>query len=137
MFFFQINLHEEFDIEGLKNYVDVVPRTSGGPAYDEAMKEAARIFSSPASRPRAKKILVMIVDKRSTSDPTLIKEKAKELESSGVLVIPVGVGDEVREPDIAICTGYPPFVTPIPTIVITDEAVKKIDDKFKLALKGM
>jgi hypothetical protein len=100
------------------------------------MKEAARIFSSSASRPRAKKILIMIVDKRSTSDPSLIKEKAKELESSGVLVIPVGVG-EVREPEIAICTPYPGLVLPLPTLLPTDETVKKIDDKFKKALKGM
>ena len=123
-------------MERLKKMVGAVPRTSGGPAYDEAIKEAAIIFSSPASRPRAKKILVMIVDKRSTSDPSLIREKAKDLESSGVLVIPVGVGDEVRKPDIAICTGYPELITPIVEIVPTHETVKKIDEKFKKALEG-
>ena len=130
-------MNENINLNSLKDSISAFPRVSGGPAYDEAIKEAARIFSSPASRPRAKKILVMIVDKRSTSDPSLIREKAKDLESSGVLVIPVGVGDEVRKPDIAICTGYPELITTIVEIVPTDETVKKIDEKFRKALKGM
>jgi hypothetical protein len=60
------------DSNTLKQFIDSVPRSTRGPALDKAIDEAEVMFNSPAARPDAKKVLVVVIDKNSASDPSVI-----------------------------------------------------------------
>lgn len=83
-YIFQVSFNEVFDVESLKTYVGFQSSVGGGPAYDEAIKEAGKLFADAKPRPGSRKILVIMVDKQTTSDPNVVKEKVKDLERTGI-----------------------------------------------------
>lgn len=82
--------HVTFDqsVKNKDSLVSLVSRTSratGGPNLDKAMGELTRLFNSVAARarPKAKKIAVVIIDKKSVSDLDEIQAKAAKLAEKG------------------------------------------------------
>jgi hypothetical protein len=82
------------DVNALKRFVDLASIQSGSPDFKKALDESKKIFEN-SDRPEARKILVFIVDKSSTSSPVEIKNAAQPLDKKGVRVIPVIVGPDV------------------------------------------
>lgn len=62
-------------------------------ALENVLLESKRMLVG-SGRPGAKKILVLIMDKRSTSKLDSVRMSAKNLENSGVIIIPVAFGQE-------------------------------------------
>ena len=60
------------DSDKLIKYIDSVPRRTRGPALDKAIDEVKAMFESPAARSDAKKVVVVIMDERSVSDPSVL-----------------------------------------------------------------
>lgn len=60
------------DSDKLIEYIDSVPRSTRGPALDKAIDEIKAMFESPAARSDAKKVVVVVMDKKSVSDPSVI-----------------------------------------------------------------
>lgn len=77
----------------LKKAIDRAVHPLGLPDLTNALQEAKTIFDN-SGRPEARKILVIIRDKRSNSDPKEVKLAADALYNSGVEVIPVFLGRE-------------------------------------------
>ena len=83
---------DRLTIDLLKDRIDRFPRISGA-ALDKALEETKRTFEDTA-RPDAKKVLVVIMDQAQSSNRANTKRKARELQASGVKVVPVVLGEE-------------------------------------------
>ena len=59
---------------------------------------------SKEGRPDAKKVLVVVSDKKSESTDSEIQEEVKPLQENGVIVIPVALGDEADERQLKLLT---------------------------------
>jgi hypothetical protein len=75
----------------LKRAIEFIPRSLGGVNLDRALKESRNLLNS--ARPKARKILVVVVDKRSDNTLEELKAAAKSLEDDGIRIIPVAFGN--------------------------------------------
>lgn len=90
----KVRFTDDFASKGtLKNFVQIIPRTRGDPALAKTLEEAKLLFKQE-SRPNAKKILVVITDKKSDDSSEAIKNAAKMLEQKKVSVIAVPFGSD-------------------------------------------
>lgn len=80
-----------------------LPRT-GGSSLSEALKAARNAFQDSGVRKDATHVLVVITDKRSGESEYDVEEAAKPLDESGIVVIPVGIGDQVDDKELNIIT---------------------------------
>lgn len=74
------------------NILKSLRRQSGGAALDKALEEAMKQFDSQL-RLNARRVLVVMVDGKSTSDLDDVKMKARQFEEIGVQLIAISVGD--------------------------------------------
>lgn len=81
--------------EDLKSIISLLSAPKGPPALDEALKKGKELFDNAKERPNARKVLVVITDKKSSSKLSDLKDSAEQLEEDGIKVIPVAIGDEV------------------------------------------
>jgi len=59
-----VQFSEKFpNSKNLVAFISALPRRSGGPSLDEALKEGRKLFQNQFARPHAKKFLVVITDK--------------------------------------------------------------------------
>lgn len=79
--------------ENLKTAIEAAPRVVGSPSLDKLLSEGNKLFSSHKNHPKARKVLVIIIDNKSGDSPSVIQSKAKNLIDRGVLVIPVAIGN--------------------------------------------
>ena len=79
--------------EKLKTFLEAVPRSSGGADLAQALERAKEVFSED-SRPEVKKILVVIIDKKSDSKVEDVRKAATHLDDNDVTVIGVALHDE-------------------------------------------
>lgn len=82
----------------LMSLLDAFPAPLGSPDLQKALDEAKSMFDkAPSRRPGAKKVLVVIMDKKSINDAIAIRKAATGLEEEDIQVIPVGVGANVDD----------------------------------------
>ena len=86
--------------EELKTIVGSLSGPKEPPALDEALKKGKELFDNADERPNARKVLVVIVDKKSTSRLDELRRGAKRLEEDEIKVIPVAIGDEVDHAEL-------------------------------------
>lgn len=91
----------------LKIAIDRQPALPGGPVLTNALQEVYLVFNETVRRPGAKKVLVVITDKNSGSSPNSLGKAVRPLEDLGVLVISVGVGNEVSRSELNIISPNP------------------------------
>ena len=120
--------------EQLKELFTNLPRVSGGPALDAAFKLADQVFSSPGARKDARKVLVMITDKKTSSRLDDVIPEANKLEDMAVAVIPVGIGTDADRKELEELTPDVSDVITISKVDDPDELGRKIMEKV---LKGM
>jgi hypothetical protein len=60
----------------------------------KALEEAKGLFDQASDRPKARKVLVVLMDKKSSNTPSEIIRAARPLEEDRVKVIPVVIGNE-------------------------------------------
>ena len=78
--------------EALKSLIDSVRKSSG--AFLNRALRGAKNFFELQGRPNAKKVLVVITDKKSRSSLSNVANEAKILEEEDIKVIPVALGSE-------------------------------------------
>ena len=80
------------DPEALRKALASASKPSGEPDLQRALEEAKMLFKQAPSRPGAKKVLVVIMDKKSISDSSEVEQASKPLEDVNIVVVPVAVG---------------------------------------------
>ena len=80
------------DDKALMRLVDSL-RKSSGALLDRALAEAKNFFETQG-RPNAKRVLVIIADKKSSSSLNNVEKQALLLEEDDIKVIPVALGSE-------------------------------------------
>ena len=65
-----------------------IPRIAGPPNLEKALEKATELFQPgyEGERPNVRKFVVVIVDRKTVGDKTLILRYAKSLENSGIKV---------------------------------------------------
>lgn len=99
--------------EVLRNALEKASRPSGEPDLQRALEEAKMMFKQAPSRPGAKKVLVVIMDKKSSSDPSDVKQAAKPLEDVNIKVVPVAIGSEASLPELEKTTTNKKFMVTV------------------------
>ena len=115
--------------EALKSLIDVIPMETGGPAIDEALEEAKALFGGDGVRYDAQKVLVLMVDKKSSGDEEAAMKTATELKESGVIIITVAVGVETDPGFLKNISSTSGNVVNTNTTDKPDEVGKEIIDK--------
>ena len=90
------------DEQALKSLVDSVQKSSGA-LLDSALTEAKNFFETQG-RPNAKKVLVVIADKKSSSSLNDVEDQANSLEEDDIKVIPVALGKESDHSELTVTT---------------------------------
>ena len=93
-------------IQGFRAYVQNLPKRSRDPQIHKTLQEALKMFKGPGARPGAKQVLVVLIDKKSTSSSTEIKTVSKLLDEERVRVIPVAIGDEADPKELVQVTPF-------------------------------
>ena len=72
----------------LTGLLDNIPRIAGPPNLEKALEKATELFQPgyEGERPAVRKFLVVIVDRNTVGDKTLVLRYAKSLENSGIKV---------------------------------------------------
>ena len=97
----EVNFTSDFPgPEALRQAIDNIRLPSGEPNLKGALEEAKMMFKQAPSRPGAKKVLVVIMDKKSTSDSKEVVIDAIGLENNNINVVPVGIGSEASQSEL-------------------------------------
>ena len=87
-------------IEDLKAAIQAMLPVTGGSNLTEALSAAKEAFEDSGVRKDAIHVLVVITDKTSGASEDAIKKAAKPLQESGIVVIPVGIGNQVSTKEL-------------------------------------
>jgi len=98
------------DPEVLRKALQRASQPSGEPDLQRALEEAKIMFKQAPSRPGAKKVLVVIMDKKSISDSSEVKQASKPLEDVNIVVVPVAVGPAASLPELEKTTTNKKFM---------------------------
>lgn len=120
--------------EELNEMFSSMRRLKGGPVLDEALKLAGQVFTSPGARRDAHKVLVVITDKKTSSELDDVISEANKLEDMEVAVIPVGIGAETDGKELEELTPDVTDVIAISRVLNPDDLGRKIMEKV---LKGI
>ena len=115
--------------ENLKAFIDSIPAPNGGPAIDKALEAAKVLFGGDDVRYDAQKVLVVMVDKRSSGDEVSAMKTAVELKESGINIITVAVGSETDLVNLKNISKTPGNVINTTSRGKPDEVGKEIVDK--------
>lgn len=115
--------------EDLKNVITILSGSNELPALDEALKKGKELFDDVQERPNARKVLVVITDKTSTSKLDDLKASAKMLQDNGIKVIPVAIGGEVDHVELEETTSDKTNVVNVTTDVDVIDLKEKIMSK--------
>ena len=91
----KLDFGDESDLKRLRAFLQSISKNSEGADLSRALKKARELLSKAAlSRPDAKRILVVAMDKTSDSDEIAVEVAGKSLAQDGVRVIAVTFGKE-------------------------------------------
>ena len=99
--------------EALKKALEKMNQPSGVPDLEAALLEAKVMFKQATHRPGAKKVLVLIMDKKSSSDAGAVKDGAKPLEDDNIKVVPVAIGSEASVPELEKTTTNKKYIVTV------------------------
>ena len=121
------------DPETLQKALASASQPSGEPDLQRALEEAKMMFKEAPSRPGAKKVLVVIMDKKSISDSSGVEQASKPLEDVNIVVVPVAVGPAASLPQLEKTTTNKKFMI----IVEKDEDPEVLGEEImRKALKS-
>lgn len=115
--------------ERLKSFIDSLPAITGGPAIDKALEAAVVLFEGRGVRYDAERVLVLLVDTKSSGDDIEAMKTAMELKDSGVKIITVAIGDEVDHGSLKNISSHPDNVINTTTKENPENVGEKIIDR--------
>ena len=98
------------DHEALGKALASASQPSGEPDLQRTLEEAKMMFKQAPSRLGAKKVLVVIMDKKSISDSSEVEQASKPLEDVNIVVVPVAVGPAASLPELEKTTTNKKFM---------------------------
>lgn len=87
-----VNFGDDHGKDELRTIVEQLSRPAGDPDLKNALETAESLFDNAPPRPGSRKVLVIFIDKKSTSSRNDIKEAAKPLIEKNVTIVPAAVG---------------------------------------------
>lgn len=120
--------------EALKKSIENIRQPSGEPNLKTALEEAKMMFKEAPSRPGAKRVLVVIMDKKSKSDSKEVTENAKGLEDSNIKVVPVAIGSQASLSELEKVTTNKKFIV---SVVIDEDPGRLAEEIIRKAVKSM
>lgn len=117
---------ESADVNSLMAKITSTQRPVGEPNLQRALEEAMKMFESDASRPAAKKVLVVITDKKSTSSPEDVRKSLTPLEEQEVKIVPVAVGSSVDPTELEQITSHKGYLIETQRELDPDATAKEI-----------
>lgn len=105
-------------------------KLQGIPSLDLALDEAKEMFELNAVRPNATRVLVLIMDQRSTVTNSEIRRKATPLENLRVNVIPIGIGDQANVEQLRSTTSDAANVIKVPNDEDTATLAKRVSSSI-------
>ena len=131
----KLSFSEEIsDINSLKAKIRFTQRPFGEPDLQRALEEAKKLFDSDPKRPDAKKVIVVITDKKSTSRPEDVKKAFIPLEEEGVTVVPVAVGSSADPNELERITSNRGYLIKTERELDPDVTAEQI---MEMVLKGI
>ena len=125
---------ESADVNSLKAKIMSAQHPAGEPDLQKALEEAKKMFDSAPSRPGVKKVLVVIIDKKSTSSPEDVKEVLTPLEEEEVKIVPVAVGSSADPTELEQITSNRGYLIETQRELDPDTTAEEIMEKV---LKGI
>lgn len=101
---------------------------SVGASLKDTLKRAERIFDA-SPRPNAKRVLVLVMDKRSDNRLDDVKLSAESLWRSGVKVIPVAFGREAAQDEMEATTSEEDNLIDVRAASNPDQVAQEIMEK--------
>ena len=100
-----VTKHVEFtrdlpDADTVRKSLGQLKQPAGEPNLQKALEEAKLMFDRAPSRPGARKVLVVMMDSMSSSEPGSVKEAAKSLEDSYIRVVAVAIGPDASPTEL-------------------------------------
>ena len=130
----EVNFTQELPgLEALQMALEKVSQPSGEPDLEAALLDARMMFKEAPSRPGAKKVLVVIMDKKSISSAKEVTESAKLLEDNSIKVIPVAVGSDTSLPELEKTTTNKKFTV---TVGVDEDPERLGEEIMRKALKS-
>lgn len=130
----ELRFSKTFDTDSeLKAFLDRKERATDGAALDKALKKATELFKE-YQREGAKNVLVVIMDKKSTSDGKEVKNMAIPLWDDDVEVIPIAFGRDSDENELKSITPHEDNLIPAYVTNKTGKIAEEIMNKMR---KGM
>ena len=114
--------------EQLRGILQRTERNPGGASVINTLNRAQRIFDA-SPRPNAKRVLVLVMDKRSDNRLDDVKLSAESLWRAGVKVIPVAFGREAAPDEIEATTSEEDNLIDVRDTSDTDQVAKEIMEK--------
>lgn len=112
--------------EALREVLEKLTRPSGEPNLEVALQEAKMIFKQSTARAGAKKVLVVIMDDKSASGASEVKEAARPLEDNNIKVVPVAIGPQANLPELEKITTNKKFMASVGT----DEDPERVGEEI-------
>lgn len=111
-----------------------ISKNRRGAALGEVLREATKLFNDAAKvRPDAKKVLVVITDKKSDSRGEDLKKEVIKIRPDDIKVIAVALGEESDKNELDILT---PEQGEVIEANSTDGAKKTAEEIMNKALEG-
>ena len=92
------------DKETLTRLVTSLQRETGTPDLVKALQEVKRVYELREVRPNAKKVLVVILDKKTDNSKVQLETIATDLVQKSILIIGVGIGRSVDRNELISIT---------------------------------
>ena len=116
----------------LQNKSSISLFLAGGVNLEAALEQSSRLFAaSEGGRPSAKKVLVVMVDKKSDSDLEGIKDAANVIIQDGIRIVAVAIGNEADRKELEP-------LTPNEDDLLMPQNLDRVPDKIiERAVNGM
>lgn len=125
----RIKFTQQLNEDSLKNAVNRLPRPSGGSSLQAALEKAREVFDE-GSRPDSKKVLVVILDRKSESTIANVRDAASKLEEDGVKVIPVAFGSRADTDEVEAATPNKANFVKINDTALPTECAEEISERI-------
>jgi len=112
----------------LKTILQNAAKNRAGSNLERALDEVQRLFDS-SPRPDAKRVLVLVTDKRSDSSLEDVKTSAESLWSSRIKVVPVAFGREAAPNEVKVTTSDEDNLIDVKNTNNPDDVAKDIMEK--------
>jgi len=113
-----------------------ISRPTGEPNLQKALEASKRAFDQASPRPNAKKILVVIMDKKSIDKHEAVQEALQPLKED-VKVVPVAVGPDADKDQLKNLTSVERYLVEAEKTTTPEKIAKDIMDKVTSGMNSL